>query len=225
MASGYQNTNAQLQPTYYRVTIDTSAWSTTASSTASGGIEPWDYNYFTTLNTTQANSERRARGNIRWANIMMFLEKYAICEFLDVTVLKAGSVVEAAADDTATSVAFTIGFYQEAYVLSGHVNYVSSTGNTYLSDGATILTATAYDQLSYSAKATALQNAIQDLVTLGITMGGSSGYTRQYRAYNPLLPGQIQENVTVTQPDTPANVWTKITVSQQSALNQQYEGF
>ena len=222
MASGFQNTNAQLQPTYYRVTIDTSAWSTTASSTTSGGIEPWDFNYFSTLNTTQANSERRARGNIRWNNIMMYLEKYASCEFLDVTVLKSGPTAETAADDIAVSIAFTIGYYQEAYVLGGHVNYVSSVGATYLSDGSTILTTTPYDQLSSSAKATALQNAIQDLVTLAVTMGGSSaGYTRQYRVHNPLLPGQVQENVTVTQPDTPANVWTKVTVSLIDTMTQQ----
>jgi hypothetical protein len=225
MPSGYQNTNAQLQPVYYRVTIDTSTWSNSNSSTAGGSIEPWDYNYFSTLNTSLANSERRARGNIRWASIMTFLEKYANCELLDVTVLKSGATVETEADDVAVSVAFTVGYYQEAYVLGGHVNYLASINQTYLSDGSTILTPAAYDTLTYSARATSMQNAIQDLVTLGITIGGGTGYIRQYRTYNPQLPGQLQENITVTQPDTPANVWAKITVSQQSALNQQYEGF
>ena len=71
MASGFQNTQSQLTPNYYRVTIDTSAWSTTAANNDSGGVEAWDYNYFATLNTTLNNSRRRARGNIRFNSIQI----------------------------------------------------------------------------------------------------------------------------------------------------------
>ena len=221
MPSGFQNNNSQLQPMYYRVQIDSSTWSTTASSNASGCVEPWDYNYFATLNTTQANSERRARGNIRWNNILSNLTQYADAQILDVTPLKTGPAAQTAADDTAVSLAFTVGYYQESYVLGGHVNFLSANGYTYLADGSTLLTTTPYEQLSSSNKQTALQNAIADIIVKAICMGGSSGYTRRYRAYNPTLPGQIDENITVTQPDTPTNVWTKVTVSLIDTMTQQ----
>lgn len=226
MASGFQNNNAQLQSKYYRITIDTSSWSTSNSASTGGGIEPWDYNYFSTLNTSLANSQRRARGNLRFANILGFLESYANCQILDMTVMKSGPVVEAAADDTAVSVAFTVGYEFEGTVLGGHINYMKANSLTTLSDGSTtLLTATTYDQMTYTQQVTNLQNVIQDLVTLGICQGGTDGWSKQYRTYNPNGAGQLQELITVKQPDTPANVWAKITVTEQSALNQQYEGF
>lgn len=212
MASGFQNNNDQLTPNYYRIVIDTSGYSTTAANTDSGGVEAWDHNYFSTLNTTTNNSIRRARGNLRWQAIVDELSRFNEPTMLDVTIMKVGPTAETAADDTAISVAFTVGYNQEEYVLGGWQNIIGA-GN--FSDGATSLTATSYDQLSASNKATAIQNCIKEAVTRGITRGGAAGYTRRYRTV--LIDGgnleQRDVNVTIVQPDTPANVWADITTA------------
>ena len=209
MASGFQNSQDQLTSTYYRVAIDTSGYSTTAANNDSGGVEAWDFNFFTTFNTTLANSNRRARGNIRWNAILAELQRFSNCQILDVTVLKAGPTAETAADDTAVSVTFTVGFEQEEYVFNGLKSLV---GATTLSDGATSLSTSAWEALSASNKAAQLVLCVKEAVTRGITVGGSAGYTRRYRTYDPVLLEQRDSNVIVTQPDTPANVWADLTV-------------
>ena len=209
MASGFQNSQDQLTPTYYRVAIDTSGYSTTAANNDSGGVEAWDYNYFSTLNTSLANSNRRARGNIRWNAILQELQRFSNCEILDVTVLKTGPAAETAADHTAVSVTFTVGFTQEEYVFNGLKSLV---GAATLSDGATSLSTSAWEALSASNKAAQLVLCVKEAVTRGITVGGSAGYTRRYRTYDPVLIEQRDSDVTVTQPDTPANVWADLTV-------------
>lgn len=210
MASGFQNNNDQLTPNYYRVVIDTSGYSTTATNNDSGGVEVWDHNYFSTLNTTTNNSRRRARGNIRWAAVLDELQRFSNCELLDVTVKKAGPVDQTAADDTSVSVSFTVGYPQEEFVLGGWQNIV---GAGTFSDGATSLTASAYEALSAANKATAIQNCIKEAVTRGITRGGASGYVKRYRTV--LIDGgnieQRDIDITITQPDTPVNVWADIT--------------
>ena len=218
MASGFQNNQSQLTPNYYRVTIDTSAWSTTATSTTSGGVEAWDYNYFATLPTTLNNSKRRARGNIRFNAILSLLATGDNPEILDMTVMKSGPTAETVANDTAVSVTFTVGYPREAGVLGA---WQSIIGTANLSDGSTTLTTSTYDSLSASNAATAIQNVIKEAVVRGITIGGTDGYIRQYRTYDATALQQYQENVTVTQPDTPANVWTKVTVTQIDTMTQQ----
>jgi hypothetical protein len=209
MASGFQNSQDQLTSTYYRVAIDTSGYSTTAADNNSGGIEAWDYNYFTTLNTSLNNSKRRARGNLRWNAILQELQRFSNCEILDVTVLKSGPAAETAADHTAVSVTFTVGFSQEEYVFNGLKSLV---GAATLSDGATSLSTSDWEALSASNKAAQLVLCVKEAVTRGITIGGSAGYTRRYRTYDPVLVEQRDSDVTVTQPDTPANAWADLTV-------------
>jgi hypothetical protein len=218
MASGFQNTQSQLTPNYYRITIDTSAWSTTAANNDSGGVEAWDYNYFTTLNTTLNNSRRRARGNIRFNSILSQLATGDNPEILDMTVMKSGPVAETAADHTAVSVTFTVGYYRESGVLGAWQQII---GAGTFSDNSTTLTTSYYEALSATNAATAIQNSIKEAVVRGITIGGSGGYSRSYRTYDPTAPQQYQESITVTQPDTPANVWTKVTVSIIDTMTQQ----
>jgi len=209
MASGFTNSQDQLTPTYYRIAIDTSTYSTTAANNDSGGVEAWDYNYFSTLNTSLANSKRRARGNIRWNAILQELQRFSNCEILDVTVLKAGPAAETAADHTAVSVTFTVGYAQEEYVYGG---WLKLTGGAVLSDGATPLDGKNWEALSRADQASNIVACIKEAVTRGITVGNSAGYTRRYRTYDPTLIEQRDSDITVTQPDTPANVWADLTV-------------
>lgn len=212
MPSGFTNSQDQLTPNYYRVYVNMSAgYSSTAANTDSGAVEPFDFNYFATLNTTTNNSIRRARGNIRWNAILTELQKFSNCEILDVTVQKVGPANQTAADDVAISLAFTVGYAQEEYVFANWQHFLN--GAT-LSDGATSLSATAFELLSPADKATQVALCIKEAVTRGITIGGAAGYTRRYRTVLVAADGSKEQrdaDVTVKQPDTPANVWASIT--------------
>ena len=219
MASGFQNNQDQLTPNYYRITINlSSGYSSTASSNASGAVEAWDFTTFATMNSTAAYSQRRARGNIRFHAILNELQKFDNVQILDMTVMKSGPTAETAADDVAISVAFTVGYTQEAYVLGGWQKVI---GAGTFSDGATSLTTTSYDQLSSSSRQTAMENSIKEAVTRGITVGGTDGYTRRYKTFDADALNHREQDITVTQPKTPANAWANVTVGIIDTLTQQ----
>lgn len=212
MPSGFTNNQDQLTPTYYRVYVNmSSGYSSTATNLDSGAVEPFDFNYFATLNTTANNSIRRARGNIRWGAILFELQQFSNCEILDVTVQKTGPANETAADDVAISLAFTVGYAQEEYVFA---NWQSLINGDTLSDGATTLSTSPYELLTPADKATQVALCIQEAVTRGITIGGTDGYTKRYRTVVVAADASKEQRdveVTVKQPDTPANVWATIT--------------
>jgi hypothetical protein len=187
MASGFQNTGDRLIPTFYRVTMDLSGYSTTSTATDSGGVEVYDYNSYSVLPTSVDNSVRRARGNIRWQSLLDTLSRYANPIILDVTPTKAGPTALTASDDVTTALSFTVGYEQEDYVLAPLDGTNDSAGNN----------------IDTVAK------AIKELITQGITIGT----TKRYRVYNTSSNGETHTNVTVSQPDTPANVNADITVS------------
>jgi len=218
MASGFQNTQDQLTPNFYRVSIDASSYSTTAADNNSGGVEVDDFNFFSTLPTTLNNSRRRARGNLRWQAIIDELSRFAQPIILDVTSLEAGPSALDVADDVTTSLSFTVGYAQEEYVLGGWQKII---GAGTFSDGSTTLTTSTYEALSAANLATAMQNCIEEAVTRGITRGGAGGYTKTYRTMDPTGNDQsFQEAITITQPDTPANVWADVSVAIEANLTQ-----
>ncbi len=218
MASGFQNTQDQLTPNFYRVSIDASGYSTTAADNDSGGVEVDDFNFFSTLPTTLNISRRRARGNLRWQAIIDELSRFSQPMILDITSLESGPSALDVADDVTTSLAFTVGYAQEEYVLGGWQKII---GAGTFSDGATTLTTSTYEALSAANLATAMQNCIEEAVTRGITRGGSSGYTKTYRTMDPTgNDSSFQEAITITQPDTPANVWADVSVAIEANLTQ-----
>lgn len=218
MASGFQNTQDQLTPNFYRISIDASGYSTTAADNNSGGVEVDDFNFFSTLPTSLNNSRRRARGNLRWQAIVDELSRFTQPIILDVTSLEAGPSALDVADDVTTSLSFTVGYNQEEYVLGGWQQII---GAGTFSDGATSLTTGTYESLSAANLATAVQNCITEAVTRGITRGGASGYTKTYRTMDPTgNDASFQEAITIVQPDTPANVWADITVTIEANLTQ-----
>ena len=218
MASGFQNTQDQLTPNFYRVSIDASGYSTTAADNDSGGVEVDDFNFFSTLPTTLNNSRRRARGNLRWQAIIDELSRFSQPMILDVTSLEAGPSALDVADDVTTSLSFTVGYAQEEYVLGGWQKII---GAGTFSDGSTALTTSTYEALSAANLATAMQNCIEEAVTRGITRGGAGGYTKTYRTMAPTCNDQsFQEAITITQPDTPANVWADVSVAIEANLTQ-----
>ena len=218
MASGFQNTQDQLTPNFYRISIDASGYSTTAADNDSGGVEVDDFNFFSTLPTTLNISRRRARGNLRWQAIIDELSRFSQPMILDITSLESGPSALDVADDVTTSLAFTVGYAQEEYVLGGWQKII---GAGTLSDGSTTLTTSTYEALSAASLATAMQHCIEEAVTRGITRGGSSGYTKTYRTMDPTgNDSSFQEAITITQPDTPANVWADVSVAIEASLTQ-----
>jgi len=218
MASGFQNTQDQLTPNFYRVSIDASGYSTTAADNDSGGVEVDDFNFFSTLPTTLNISRRRARGNLRWQAIIDELSRFSQPMILDITSLESGPSALDVADDVTTSLAFTVGYAQEEYVLGGWQKII---GAGTFSDGSTTLTTSTYEALSAANLATAMQHCIEEAVTRGITRGGSSGYTKTYRTMDPTgNDSSFQEAITITQPDTPANVWADVSVAIEANLTQ-----
>jgi hypothetical protein len=218
MASGFQNTQDQLTPNFYRISIDASSYSTTAADNDSGGVEVDDFNFFSTLPTTLNNSRRRARGNLRWQAIIDELSRFSQPMILDITSVESGPSTLDVADDVTTTLAFTVGYAQEEYVLGGWQKII---GAGTFSDGATTLTTSTFEALSAGSLATAIEDCIQEAVTRGITRGGSGGYIKTYRTMDPTgNDSSFQEAITITQPDTPANVFADVTVAIEASLTQ-----
>ena len=218
MASGFQNTQDQLTPNFYRVTIDASGYSTNAALTSSGGVEADDFNAFATLPTSLNNSRRRARGNMRWQAIIDELGRFNQPMILDVTSLEAGPSTLDVADDVTTSLSFTVGYAQEEYVLGGWQKII---GAGTFSDGATTLSTSTFEALSAVSLEAAIEDCIREAVTRGITRGDTVGYTRTYRTMDPTANDEsFQEAITITQPDTLVNVWADVSVAIEANLTQ-----
>ena len=89
MSSGFQQNENQLTPGLYRVVIDlTSSYSSTAANTDAGSVETRDSSVFATQNTTLANGQRRARGNLRWQGILEALSIGGDYRILDIEELE-----------------------------------------------------------------------------------------------------------------------------------------
>lgn len=124
MPSGFQQDLNQLQPTFYRITVDTSGYSTTG--TTGGGITPNSVDSFSTADfpTTLALSQNRSRGNMRFNNIVRRLSGLSDCQILDIT------ITEANADAQATAIAFTVKYERDDFVQTGGTAVDGSTAIT-----------------------------------------------------------------------------------------------
>jgi hypothetical protein len=189
MASGFQQDTNQLSPNFYRVTIDMSSttyFPVTNTLNTSGGIEPFDANGFATLPTSNNNSIRRARGNIRWNNILAALSNIADCQILDVTASNASSTYTNA-NTVSDALAFTVKFERDDFVLQRY-NGTTDAG---------------------SATITTVAGAVKEIIAQAVAMS----MTRSYRTAST-TQGEMQQSVTVTAPySTAANAYAKISVS------------
>ena len=130
MASGFQQDINQLQPNFYRVAIDlsnTTAFPTTDTGNhQDGGCTPntWDFFAANSLPSTAAKALSRARGNMRFRNVVNALSGLGDCQILDVT------VSEANADAQATSLTFTVKYERDSFIpLTGTKQGATTVGN------------------------------------------------------------------------------------------------
>lgn len=191
MPSGFQQDSNQLAPSLYRVVwVASTGTYPTADGDDNGGLSPNSSDSFSTVNlpTTLIKGQARARGNMRWRNIVNRLSNLADCQILDIEV---GS--EANGDAQATSVAFTVKYDRDAGVLNAVKALIGSPYTAV--DGSTTVTTTAL--------------AIKDQVVRGFR----DATTANVRVYNGTLGNDNQLSITVAAPDTGANIWADVTVT------------
>lgn len=118
MPSGFQQDANQLAPGLYRVilTMTNTTYYPTADGNDNGGVTPNSSDSFTTANlpTTLAKGQARARGNMRFRNIVNQLTGLADCQILDIEV----DSDETNGDAQATTLAFTVKYDRDAFIPS-----------------------------------------------------------------------------------------------------------
>jgi hypothetical protein len=138
--------------------------------------------------TTLAKGKLRARGNMRWRNVVNRLINLADCQILDIEI---GG--ETNGDAQATSLAFTVKYDRSAGVLDAVKSQIGSpyTG----ADGSTTITTTVL--------------AIKDQVVRGFR----DATTANVRVFNGANDTDNQLSITVAAPDDAADIWSDITVT------------
>lgn len=188
--SGFKQDPNQLQPNFYRVTLTLSGGTgtyPTANGDDNGAVYTQDHSQFSTLPTTLANARRVARGQLRFLSIIEEVKKYADAQILAVDFTSSGKI---AANNQPSEVVFTVRYDRDVNVLESLAGTLDAGGNA----------------INTVAK------AVRHLVVSGICRGGTSGYNKRVRVYNPSLAAEVDETITIKQPDVPAKVYADTNV-------------
>jgi hypothetical protein len=223
MSSGFQQNENQLTPGLYRVVVDlTTSYSSTAANTDAGSVETRDNSIFATQNTTLANGQRRARGNLRWQGILEALSIGGDFRILDIEELESDASVLDVADDVTTNLKFTVQYDRDAFVLGAVQNFLIKEGRT--TGG--VAKNSDHETLGSATTTSTTLLAIKELVVRGITkgyqdyvtnvstaVGAGDVFTRSYRVYDGTQGAETQEVLTVKSPVTPKVAHTDVTVT------------
>ena len=175
MPSGFQNAVDQLQAEMYKVIIDMSntTYFPTADGNDNGGVTPNAWDAFSVLPTTLVLGRARARGNMRFRNIVNRLQGLGDCQIRDITITEANGSAQA------TSLQFTVLYERPLFAaITGSVQGATTVGNDI--NGAAMTT-------------TAL------VVKNAVAQGVRDTTTAQARVYDPAVGvGGTQQNVSVT---------------------------
>lgn len=198
MPSGFQQDSNQLSPGLYRVVwVASTGTYATADGNDNGAITPNSADSFTTLPTTLVKGRARARGNMRFRNVVNRLTGLADCQILDIETGISGGGPEVAGDNQVTSLAFTVKYDRDEGVVDAATN-LNSYGSTFSAtavDGATAITTVAL--------------AIKDQFVRGFR----DATTANVRVYNGTTAEDTQQPITVAAPDTAADIWADTTVA------------
>lgn len=192
MPSGFQQDNNQLSPGLYRVVwVANTGTYATADGNDNGAITPNSSDSFATLPTTLAKAQARARGNMRFRNVINRLSGLADCQILDIETGISGGGPEVAGDNQVTSIAFTVKYDRDEGVLDAVKNQLGTpyTG----ADGSTAVTTTAL--------------AIKDQFVRGFRDATTANARVSYATTDSQL------SITVAAPDTGADIWADTTVT------------
>jgi hypothetical protein len=194
MPSGFQQDTNQLSPDFYRVVwVASTGTYATADGNNNGAITPNSADSFATLPTTLVKGKARARGNMRFRNVVNRLTGLADCQILDVETGIAGGGPETAGDQQVTSLAFTVRYDRDAGLIDAQKALnVQETGVATNVAGADITT-------------NAL--AIEDAVVRGFR----DATTALAKVYTGTSDSQLL--ITVAAPDTAADILADVTVA------------
>jgi len=197
MSSGFQQDLDQLQPGFYRVTItmtdngNSGAFPTTDQGNhQDGGCTPntWDYFPAGSLPSTAATALSRARGNLRFKQVVNQLTSLADCQIMDI------AITEANADAQATSLLFTVKYDRDAFLpLTGTLQGTVAVGND-----------AAGNPMDTPAK------VIRNAVAAGLY----NGTTESMRVYDPVSGSGTQQKVTANAATTNSALVGLVSVTQ-----------
>jgi len=197
MPSGFVQDTNQLSPSLYRIVIDMTGYPTTDGNT-NGAVSPTSsdnvgsgVNQVTAKPTTLAAGKQRARGNMRFRNVINRLSGISDCQVLDIEV---GGQTDG--DSQATSLAFTVKYERPQDLLNAIRAAVYAESGSYNNAGA--------------VEITTILLGLEELVVRGVR----DATTANARVYNGTTGTDSQLSITVAAPDTASNVLTDVTVAQ-----------
>lgn len=192
MPSGFQQDSNQLAPGFYRVVwVASTGTYPTADGNTNGAITPNSGDSFTTVPSTLVKSKQRARGNMRFRNVVNRLSGLADCQIIDIEVSISAGGTEVNGDSVPTSLAFTVKYERDAGVVAACTNL---NGSTTAVDGSTTVSTVAL--------------AIKDQFVRGFR----DATTATMRVFNDDGSGG-QLSITVAAPDVAADIWADTTVT------------
>ena len=196
MPSGFVQDSNQLSPNLYRIVIDLSGYPT-ADGNTNGAVTPTSsdnvgtgVNQITAKPTSLALGKARARGNMRFRNIINRLTGIGDCQILDIEV---GG--QSTGDTQATSLAFTVKYERPQDLVNTIRSVVYAESGSYNNAGSVAITT---DLLG-----------IEELVVRGVR----DATTANVRVYDGTAGTDNMLAITVAAPDTAANVLTDVTVA------------
>lgn len=244
MPAGFQQDSNQLSPGYYRVQINMgyfgsvhATWTPygTGALAQQGRVNPYTWDNYTTLPSSDNNGIALAAGNLRWQSIVDELSKVADCQILDIEVY---SDTPTDANTDISGIVFTVKYDRNESVFPTYnaiQKYENSNGGFYGvnagpggTNGTVVVDGIVYPKY-YSASGEEFAigdvnptaDAIKDLVFRGIARGWwyeeQPPYTKSTRVYKYTTGEGTQEYVNVSIPGVSGNAysyWEDITVTE-----------
>ena len=203
--SGFKNDTNQLRPEFYQVVITLSGGAgtyPTADGNDNGAVCPQDHSAFATKPTTYALGKRVARAHQRFLAIVENLQKYADAQIQDAQFTSSGATV---ADNQALTVTFTVRYDRAGAAGAGTADGV--LGGTRAEIGTPFqFTATTDGTITVDTTAKALRYQIAQAI-------GRTNHVKSMRVYDGAQGVEIQESLTVTLPDTLADIYKDVAVT------------
>jgi hypothetical protein len=203
--SGFKISTESLRPEFYQVVLTLSGGTgtyPTADGNDNGAVSPQDHSAFTTKPTTLALGRRVARGHQRFLAIIENLQKYADAQILDVQFTSAGATV---ADNQVQTVTFTVSYDRAGR--AGASTTEGVLGGTRSEIGTPFqFTVTTDGVITVDTTAKALRYQIGQAI-------GRTNHVKSMRVYDGTQGAEIQESLTVTLPDTLADIYKDVAVT------------
>jgi ribosomal protein L31 len=203
--SGFKISTESLRPEFYQVVLTLTAGAgvyPTADGNDNGGVCPQDHSAFTTKPTTLALGRRVARAHQRFLAIVENLQKYGDAQIQDAQFTSSGATV---ADNQALTVTFTVRYDRAG--AAGASTTEGVLGGTRAEIGTPFqFTATTDGTITVDTTAKALRYQIGQAI-------GRTNHVKSMRVFDGAQGAEIQESLTVTLPDTLADIYKDVAVT------------